>query len=119
MSGANGIGSLNAVGNNVSPFFMWGGRAFLLGSDASLGFGKINFSIDRISLALVYGSTRFSMPYGFTQGGFDRVNEVNLLLEFGLSEHTSFLFNFLNTHAGKKLYYPHTTALNFGLKLAF
>ncbi|MGI0406365.1 Opr family porin [Helicobacter himalayensis] len=119
MSGVNGIGSLNAVGNNVSPFFMWGGRAFLLGSDASLGFGKINFSIDRISLALVYGSTRFSTPYGFTQGGFDRVNEVNLLLEFGLSEHTSFLFNLLNTHAGKKLYYPHTTALNFGLKLAF
>ena len=122
MSGANGIGSLNIIGNNISPFFMWGGRAFLLGSDASLGFGKINFSIDRISLALVYGSTRFHNPYsalGRVQGGYDRVNEVNVLLEFGMSEHASLLLNVLNTHGGKNLYYPHTTAVNLGMKLAF
>lgn len=124
MSGSNGIGSLNIIGNNVSPFFMWGGRAFLLGSDASLAFGKINFSIDRISLALVYGSTRFHNPYSFsafdrTQGGYDRVNEVNFLLEFGVSEHSSLLLNVLNTHGGKNIYYPHTTAVNLGIKLAF
>lgn len=124
MSGANGIGSLNIIGNNVSPFFMWGGRAFLLGSDTSLAFGKINFSIDRISLALVYGSTRFHNPYSFgtlnrIQGSYDRVNEVNVLLEFGVSEHSSLLLNVLNTHGGKHIYYPHTTAVNLGVKLAF
>lgn len=124
MSGSNGIGSLNIIGNNISPFFMWGGRAFLLGSDASLAFGKINFSIDRISLALVYGSTRFHNPYSFAtlgrvEGSYDRVNEVNVLLEFGVSEHSSLLLNVLNTHGGKNIYYPHTTAVNLGAKLAF
>ncbi|MFC3867181.1 hypothetical protein [Helicobacter equorum] len=124
MSGTNGIGSLNIIGNNVSPFFMWGGKAFLLGSDVALAFGKINFSIDRISLALVYGSTRFHNPYSMAllnriQGSYDRVNEVNVLLEFGTSEHSSLLLNVLNTHGGDTMYYPHTTAVNLGVKLAF
>ena len=124
MSGTNGIGSLNIIGNNVSPFFMWGGKAFLLGSDVALAFGKINFSIDRISLALVYGSTRFHNPYSMAsfsriQGAYDRVNEVNFLLEFGTSEHSSLLLNVLNTHGGDMVYYPHTTAVNLGVKLAF
>ncbi|MCI7484436.1 MAG: Opr family porin [Helicobacter sp.] len=119
-SGENGIGSLNAVGNNISPFFMWGGRAFLVGSNASLGFAKIHFTIDRISLALVYGSTHFQKPFGLSTiyNGFDRVNEVNFLLDFSLSEHTSAIFNLLNTHKGKA-YYPHTTLINFGIKLSF
>lgn len=116
-SGANGIGSLNIIGNNVSPFFMWGGRAFLLGDEASLGFGKINFTINRLSLALVYGSTRFYLPN--TAQNFDRVNEVNVLCEVGVSEHFMVLFNLLNTHGGNKLYYPHQNALHFGLKLSF
>lgn len=124
ISGTNGIGSLNIIGNNVSPFFMWGGKAFLLGSDVALAFGKMNFSINRISLALVYGSTRFHNPYsmasfGRIQGAYDRVNEVNFLLEFGTSEHSSLLLNVLNTHGGDMVYYPHTTAVNLGVKLAF
>lgn len=124
MSGANGIGSLNIIGNNISPFFMWGGKAFLLGSDVALAFGKINFSIDRISLALVYGSTKFHNPYSIAsfsriQGAYDRVNEVNFLLEFGTTEHSSLLLNVLNTHGGDMIYYPHTTAVNLGVKLAF
>lgn len=118
-SGSNGIGSLNIIGNNVSPFFMWGGRAFLLGDEASLGFGKINFTINRISLALVYGTTRFMLPNATQSVVFDRVNELNALCEFGISEHFMLLFNLLNTHGGNKLYYPHQNALHFGLKLSF
>lgn len=117
-SGANGVGSLNIIGNNVSPFFMWGGRAFLLGDEAGLGFGKINFTIHRISLAFVYGTTRFTQKA--TQNAiFDKVNELNVLCEIGISEHFMVLFNLLNTHGGNKLIYPHQNALHFGLKLSF
>lgn len=120
-SGANvGWGSLNTLGNSVSPFFMWGGRALLEGVDASLWYGKVMFAIDRVSFAVVYGSTKFRpISIGNVLNPHDRVNEVNLLLDFGFSEHVSAILNVLNTHGGAQRYYPHTTNANLGLKLAF
>lgn len=120
-SGANvGWGSLNTLGNNISPFFMWGGRALLEGVDASLWYGKVMFAIDRVSFAVVYGSTKFrSVSIDNLQNPYDRVNEVNLLVDFGFTEHLSALLNILNTHGGAQRYYPHTTNVNLGMKLAF
>ncbi len=120
-SGANvGWGSLNTLGNSISPFFMWGGRALLEGVDASLWYGKVMFAIDRVSFAVVYGSTKFrGISYTSMQNPYDRVNEVNLLVDFGFTEHLSALLNVLNTHGGAQRYYPHTTNVNLGMKLAF
>lgn len=53
------------------------------------------------------------------QNPYDRVNEVNLLVDFGFTEHLSGILNVLNTHGGKELYYPHSTNVNLGVKLAF
>lgn len=121
-SGANiGWGSLNTLGNSVSPFFMWGGRALLEGVDASLWYGKVMFAIDRVSFAIVYGSTKFRAKSDMNvamRNPYDRVNEVNLLVDFGFTEHLSAIVNVLNTHGGKQ-YYPHSTNVNLGLKLAF
>lgn len=120
-SGANvGWGSLNTLGNSISPFFMWGGRALLEGVDASLWYGKVMFAIDRVSFAVVYGSTKFRAPrIDNISNPYDRVNEVNLLLDFGFTEHLSALLNVLNTHGGAQRYYPHMTNVNLGMKLAF
>lgn len=122
MSGANiGWGSLNTLGNSISPFFMWGGRALLEGVDASLWYGKVMFAIDRVSFAVVYGSTRFSQMRTLSgvNNPYDRVNEVNVLLDFGFTEHFSAIVNVLNTHGGAQRYYPHTTNVNLGMKLSF
>lgn len=121
-TGANiGWGSLNTLGNSISPFFMWGGRALLEGADASLWYGKVMFHIDRVSFAVVYGGTKFRPRYELSGGEkpYDRVNEVNLLLDFGFTEHLSAILNVLNTHGGSQRYYPHTTNANLGIKLAF
>lgn len=122
-TGANiGWGSLNTLGNNISPFFMWGGRALMQGADASLWYGKVMFDMDRVNFAIVYGSTKFrgNPQKDFSElGVYDRVNEVNLLLDFGFTEHFSALLNVLNTHGGSQQYYPHMTNINLGLKLAF
>ncbi|TLD96219.1 hypothetical protein LS71_007040 [Helicobacter jaachi] len=121
-SGANiGWGSLNMLGNSISPFFMWGGRALLEGADASLWYGKVMFAIDRVSFAVVYGSTKFRQIRAINgaQSPYDRVNEVNLLLDFGFTEHLSAILNVLNTHGGAQMYYPHMTNVNMGIKLAF
>lgn len=120
-TGSNiGWGSLNTLGNSISPFFMWGGRALLEGVDASLWYGKVMFAIDRVSFAVVYGSTKFrGISYTSMQNPYDRVNEVNLLVDFGFTEHLSGILNVLNTHGGKELYYPHSTNVNLGVKLAF
>ncbi|WP_334089942.1 Opr family porin [Helicobacter typhlonius] len=120
-TGSNiGWGSLNTLGNSISPFFMWGGRALLEGVDASLWYGKVMFAIDRVSFAVVYGSTKFrGIGYTSMQDSYDRVNEVNLLVDFGFTEHLSGILNVLNTHGGKELYYPHSTNVNLGVKLAF
>lgn len=121
-SGANiGWGSLGVLGNSISPFFMWGGRALLEGADANLWYGKVIFDIDRVSFAVVYGSTKFRPVRGLNapQSAYDRVNELNLLVDFGFTEHVSAILNVLNTHGGSKLYYPHMTNVNLGMKLAF
>ncbi|RDU60742.1 Opr family porin [Helicobacter marmotae] len=121
-SGANiGWGSLNTLGNSISPFFMWGGRALLEGVDASLWYGKVMFAIDRVSFAIVYGSTKFRTLSLLSdiRNPYDRVNEVNLLLDFGFTEHLSAILNVLNTHGGSERYYPHSTNANLGVKLAF
>lgn len=121
-TGANiGWGSLNTLGNGVSPFFMWGGRALLEGADASLWYGKAMFNYDRVSFAVVYGGTKFR-PRRALNGSdkpYDRVNEVNLLIDFGFTEHLSAILNVLNTHGGSERYYPHMTNANLGVKLAF
>lgn len=121
-SGSNiGWGSLNTLGNSVSPFFMWGGRALLEGVDANVWYGKVMFAIDRVSFAVVYGSTKFRGMSMVNEPlkPYDRVNEVNFLLDFGFTEHFSGIVNVLNTHGGSQLYYPHMTNVNLGMKLAF
>ena len=120
-SGANiGWGSLNTLGNSISPFFMWGGKALLEGVDASLWYGKVMFAIDRVSFAIVYGSTKFrAMSLTNMRYPYDRVNEANLLIDFGFTEHLSAILNVLNTHGGSERYYPHSTNVNLGIKLAF
>ena len=78
------------------------------------------FAIDRVSFAVVYGSTKFrGIGYTSMQDSYDRVNEVNLLVDFGFTEHLSGILNVLNTHGGKELCYPHSTNVNLGVKLAF
>ena len=121
-SGSNiGWGSLNTLGNSVSPFFMWGGRALLEGVDANVWYGKVMFAIDRVSFAVVYGSTKFRAMSMLNEPlkPYDRVNEVNFLLDFGFTEHFSGIINVLNTHGGSQRYYPHMTNVNLGMKLAF
>ena len=121
-SGSNvGWGSLNTLGNSVSPFFMWGGRALLEGVDSNVWYGKVMFAIDRVSFAVVYGSTKFRGMSMINDPlkPYDRVNEVNFLLDFGFTEHFSGIVNVLNTHGGSQLYYPHMTNVNLGMKLAF
>lgn len=121
-TGANvGWGSLNSLGNNISPFFMWGGRALLEGVDTSLWYGKVMFNIDRVSFAIVYGGSKFRTLKKLSEpkGAFDSVNEVNLLLDFGFTEHISALLNVLNTHGGNEIYYPHMTNATLGIKMAF
>lgn len=116
-----GWGSMGMLGNTISPFFMWGGRALLERADVDLWYGKVIFNIDRVGFAVVYGGTRFR-PILNLDGGqrsADSVNEVNLLVDFGFTEHVSAILNILNTHGGSQMYYPHMTNVNLGMKLAF
>lgn len=109
----SGLGSLNLMGDNLLPFFTWGGKALRIYNDANLFYGTLSSKIKRFSFFLTYATTSFSGLQGYS-----RQNEIDFSTEVGVTENIFLLFNLMNTHLDSNIL-PTLTQMNGGVRLKF
>lgn len=134
-SGKAGMGSLGILGvgngtqadmslsfyNNIQPFFVWGGRAIKMGNNAHLIYAATRLGLldNRLNIYVAYGATFFdgSKYYGGINSRDLMQNELNAMLEFGITRTLSAITHISSTHFSKGV--PSTFEINGGLRFMF
>ncbi|MCE3039922.1 Opr family porin [Helicobacter anatolicus] len=106
----SGMGNLNILGDTITPFFVWGGKAIRTQKNANLFYGSLNAKFQQFTFSLTYGTTSFGTHY--------RQNEIDFTTEIGITNNVFMLFNLLNTHLDSQVI-PTTTQINGGIRLRF
>ncbi|PAF47500.1 hypothetical protein BKH46_03430 [Helicobacter sp. 12S02634-8] len=109
-SKASGWGNLDIMGDNIDPFFVWGGKAIKTQRNGNLIYATISANVERFKFSLTYGSTSYNIA--------SRQNEVNFSTEIGFTHNVFGVFNLLNTHKSTDNI-PTTTQINGGIRLSF
>lgn len=109
----SGWGSLALMGDNIDPFFIWGGKALKTQPNANLVYGLAKVKLERFNFLVVYGSTSYDANRITA-----RQNELNVALEIGFSHNVIGVINVLNTHLDSSGI-PTLTQVNGGIRLAF
>ncbi len=110
---SSGLGSLNIMGDNLAPFFIWGGKALRIYGDAHLIYGMISSKIKRFQFFVTYATTAFS-----NSTTHSRQNEIDFSTEIGITQNLLVIFNLLNTHLDSNIL-PTLTQVNGGVRLKF
>lgn len=125
-----GWGSLGILGDDISPFFVWGGRALKTQPNANLIYGKISAKLKRFNFFVAYGATFYDAIESVANSAnatnpatqIRRVkstqNEVNAGFEIWFSDNVIGVVNVANTHLDS-YGVPTLTQVNGGLRLAF
>lgn len=109
----SGLGSLNIMGDNLAPFFIWGGKAFRIYNDANLFYGMLSSKIKLFNFFITYATTSFS------DGKLSsRQNEIDFSTEISVTENIFVLFNLMNTHLDSNIL-PTLTQINGGIRMKF
>ncbi len=134
-SGNAGMGSLGILGvgngtqadmshifySNIQPFFVWGGRAIKMGNNAHLIYAATRLSLldNKLNMYFAYGATFFdgSRYYGGINHRNLMQNELNAMLEFGITQTLSAITHISSTHFSKGV--PSTFEINGGLRFMF
>ncbi|RDU67481.1 hypothetical protein CQA53_00160 [Helicobacter didelphidarum] len=133
-NGDSGMGSLGILGvgngtqagfshafyHNIQPFFVWGGRAIKMGKNAHLIYiaSKMSFFENKLNAYIAYGATFFngSRYYGGNTQNISQ-NELNAMIEFGITRTLSVIAHISSTHAGRGV--PNIFELNGGVRFMF
>lgn len=117
-----GWGSLGILGDDISPFFVWGGRVLKTQPNSNLIYAKISARLKRFNFFVAYGGTFYDALESTSTNGTKRVkskqNEVNAGFEIWFSDNVIGVINVLNTHLDSRGV-PTLTQVNGGLRLAF
>lgn len=134
-SGKAGMGSLGILGvgngtqadmslafySNIQPFFVWGGRAIKMGNNAHLIYAATRLGLldNKLNIYVAYGATFFdgSSYYGGIKSRGLMQNELNAMLEFGITNTLSAITHISSTHFSKGV--PNTFEINGGLRFMF
>lgn len=112
--------TLQTFYSNIQPFFVWGGRAIKMGRNAQLVYAatRLSFFDNRLKAYLAYGATFFdgSKYYGGNHNGLVQ-NELNVMLDFGITKTLNVFTQISSTHFGK--YVPNVFELNGGFRFMF
>lgn len=106
----SGWGNLGIIGDNIDPFFVWGGKAIKTQVNGNLIYGSISANIDKFKFSLIYGST----SYGISS----RQNELDFSTEINFTQNISGILNLTNTHKDD-INIPTLTEINGGIRLSF
>lgn len=113
-SGA-GMGSLQISGNSFNPFFYFSGDALNYARALHLIWGKLGYSVSFLDIYLTYGYNSFK--YALTDNTRYSQGEVNLYFDWKMSDFTSIIIHFLNTHGGKAAI-PNITQASLMFKIS-
>ncbi|MGX2972918.1 hypothetical protein [Helicobacter sp. T3_23-1059] len=121
-----GFGSLGLLGEDISPFFVWGGRVLKTQPNANLIYGKISAKLKRFNFFVAYGGTFYDALESSTGANgiatLNRIkstqNEVDAGFEIWFSDNVIGVVNVVNTHLDSRGV-PTLTQVNGGLRLAF
>lgn len=134
-SGKAGMGSLGILGvgngtqadmslsfySNIQPFFVWGGRAIKMGNNANLIYVATRLGLldNNLNIYIAYGATFFdgSSYYGGVNSRGLMQNELNAMLEFGITRTLSAITHISSTHFSRGV--PNTFEINGGLRFMF
>ena len=105
-----GWGSLGVLGDKITPFFIWGGKAIKTQPNANLFYGTISSTLQQFTFSITYGTTSF--------GATSRQNEIDFTTEVGITNNVFMLINILNTHLDSGVI-PTLTQVNGGVRLKF
>ncbi len=109
-SKASGWGSLGILGDKITPFFVWGGKAIKTQPNANLLYASFSSKLQQFSFSITYGTTSFSTH--------SRQNELDFTTEVGLTNNVFLLLNILNTHLDSQTI-PTLTQINGGVRMKF
>ncbi len=113
----SGWGSLGIMGDSITPFFVWGGKAIKTQPNANLVYGLIKAKVERFNFLIAYGATFYDSVSGNTRIS-SKQNELNIALEIGFTRNVIGVINVLNTHLDSASI-PTLTQVNGGLRLTF
>lgn len=84
---ANGAGSMDSVGDNISPF---DAGLSTYASDAKTAYGSVGYTIADVELGALYGQTKYDADY--------KEKELNLTVDYSITESiaTSLLYGHVN-----------------------
>ncbi len=106
---------------NIQPFFIWGGRAIKMGRNAHLIYAASRISIldNKLNMYFAYGATFFNGTryYGGNARGIVQ-NELNAMLEFGITQTLSSIVHISSTHLGGTSV-PNSFEINGGVRFMF
>ena len=105
-----GWGSLGILGDRITPFFIWGGKAVKTQPNANLFYGSISSTLQQFTFSITYGTTSF--------GANSRQNEIDFTTEVSITNNVLVLINILNTHLDSSII-PTLTQINGGVRLKF
>ncbi|WP_104697082.1 MULTISPECIES: Opr family porin [unclassified Helicobacter] len=106
----SGWGSLGILGDKITPFFIWGGKAIKTQPNGNLFYVTISSKLQQFSFSITYGTTSF--------GKNSRQNEIDFTTEVGITNNVFVLLNILNTHLDSNVI-PTLTQVNGGIRLKF
>ena len=109
----SGWGSLNLMGDNIAPFFVWGGKAVRTQKNANLFYATLSSKVKLFTFFITYATTSFD-AFNTTA----RQNEIDFSTEVSVTENIFILFNLMNTHLSSSVI-PTTTQINGGIRLKF
>ena len=112
-----GWGSLAIMGNNIDPFFIWGGKVLKTQPNVNLIYAKVATKVERFNFLITYGASFYDYIFG-TKITKANQNELNLAMEIGFTHNVIGVINVLNTHLDS-LGVPTMTQVNGGLRLTF
>lgn len=95
-----GIGNMNTLGNNFSPFFYFSGDAFNLTRNAQLFYGKLGIEASMLSAFVLYGYNTFQRHANTADSTRYKQGEVNVKVDWKMSEAVNLTLYYINTHGG-------------------
>lgn len=106
----SGWGNIGIMGDQITPFFIWGGKAIKTQPNGNLFYGTIKSKLQQFTFSITYGTTSF--------GTNQRQNEFDFTTEVGITNNVFMLLNILNTHLDSSII-PTLTQVNGGIRLKF
>lgn len=112
-----GIGNMNLVGNTFSPFFYFSGDALNYYRNVNLFYAKFGIDSKILQTYIVYGYNTFNINRSSNSNRYSQ-GELNLYLDWKISEPVNAIFYYLNTHGGSSAI-PTINQFGLAFKLGF